>query len=89
MTALGLHGDTVHPAGNLVFGRVFGILAAYTWKRWRTQINRWGPLGGGSGVSRLPWEGWRTDRQPVAEGKARIVQDRGDAPDGDGGDGGD
>ena len=26
--------------------------------------------------------------QPAAEGKARSVQDRGDAPDGDGGDGG-
>jgi membrane associated rhomboid family serine protease len=90
LTALALHADTVHLAGNLVFGLVFGffagallgwglalsgmllagalgnalnafvqapghisigastavfatvgILAAYTWKRRRTQINRW------------------------------------------------
>ncbi len=26
VTALGLHADTVHPAGNLVFGLVFGVL---------------------------------------------------------------
>ncbi len=26
MTALGLHADTVHSAGNLVFGFVFGVL---------------------------------------------------------------
>jgi small conductance mechanosensitive channel len=31
----------------------------------------------------------RPAAQPAAEGKARIVQDKGDAPDGDGGDGGD
>jgi small conductance mechanosensitive channel len=31
----------------------------------------------------------QSSAQPAAEGKARIVQDRGDAPDGDGGDGGD
>jgi small conductance mechanosensitive channel len=31
----------------------------------------------------------RPSAQPAAEGKARIVQDKGDAPDGDGGDGGD
>ena len=98
VTALGLHADTVHLAGNLVFGIVFGflagellgwglawsgmllagalgnalnafvqapshtsigastavfatlgILAAYTWKRRRTQINRW-VADGGPGV---------------------------------------
>ncbi len=98
VTALGLHADAVHLAGNMVFGIVFGflagellgwglawfgmllagalgnalnafvqapghtsigastavfatlgILAAYTWKRRRTQINRW-VADGGQGV---------------------------------------
>ncbi len=69
VTALGLHGDTVHPAGNLVFGRVFGILAAYTWKRWRTQINRWGPLGGG--VAFLAFLGMGGERTANRLRKAR------------------
>jgi membrane associated rhomboid family serine protease len=96
VTALALHADTIHLAGNLVFGLVFGflagqllgwglawsgmlfagalgnvlnafvqapghtsigastavfatvgILAAYTWKRRPTPVNRWVPLGGG------------------------------------------
>jgi len=33
-------------ASTAVFATV-GILAAYTWKRRRTRINRWVPLGGG------------------------------------------
>ena len=111
VTALGLHADTVHLAGNLVFGLVFGflagellgwglawsgmllagalgnalnafvqapghtsigastavfatlgILAAYTWKRRRTQINRWVPLGGGVALlAFLGMGGERTD----------------------------
>ncbi|MCZ6588570.1 MAG: hypothetical protein O7B24_11560 [Alphaproteobacteria bacterium] len=69
MTALGLHGDTVHPAGNLVFGRVFGILAAYTWKRWRTPINRGGPLGGG--VAFLAFLGMGGERTANRLRKAR------------------
>jgi membrane associated rhomboid family serine protease len=111
VTALGLHADTVHLAGNLVFGLVFsflagellgwglawsgmllagalgnalnafvqapshtsigastavfatlGILAAYTWKRRRTQVNRWVPLGGGLALlAFLGMGGERTD----------------------------
>ena len=111
VTALSLHADTVHLAGNLVFGLVFGflagqllgwglawsgmllagalgnalnafvqapghtsigastavfatlgILAAYTWKRRRTQINRWVPLGGGVALlAFLGMGGERTD----------------------------
>ena len=111
VTALSLHVDTVHLAGNLVFGLVFGflagellgwglawsgmllagalgnalnafvqapghtsigastavfatlgILAAYTWKRRRTQINRWVPLGGGVALlAFLGMGGERTD----------------------------
>jgi membrane associated rhomboid family serine protease len=111
VTALSLHTDTVHLAGNLVFGLIFGflaggllgwglawsgmlfagalgnalnafvqaashttigastavfatlgILAAYTWKRRPTQINRWVPLG--SGITLLVFLGMgggRTD----------------------------
>ena len=111
VTALSLHADSVHLAGNLVFGLVFGflagellgwglawsgmllagalgntinafvqspnhtsigastaifaalgMLAAYTWKRRRTHINRWVPLG--AGVALLAFvgmEGERTD----------------------------
>jgi len=110
VTALGLHADTVHLAGNLVFGLVFGflagellgwglawsgmllagalgnalnafvqapshtsigastavfatlgILAAYTWKRRRTQVNRWVPLGGGVALLAFLGMGERTD----------------------------
>jgi membrane associated rhomboid family serine protease len=111
VTALTLHADTVHLAGNLVFGLVFGflagdllgwglawsgillagalgnalnafvqasghtsigastavfatlgILAAYTWIRRRTQINRWVPLGGGVALlAFLGMGGERTD----------------------------
>ena len=111
VTALGLHADSVHLAGNLVFGLVFGflagevlgwglawsgmllagalgnavnafvqspdhtsigastavfatlgILAAYTWKRRPTQINRWVPLGGGLALlAFLGMGGERTD----------------------------
>jgi len=111
VTALGLHADTVHLAGNLVFGLVFGflagellgwglawsgmllagalgnalnafvqapshtsigastavfatlgILAAYTWNRRRTQVNRWVPLGGGVALlAFLGMGGERTD----------------------------
>ena len=111
VTALALHADTVHLAGNLVFGLAFGflagdllgwglawsgmllagalgnvinafvqapghtsigastavfatvgILAAYTWKRRRAQINRWVPLGGGIALlAFLGMSGERTD----------------------------
>ncbi|MCK5274295.1 MAG: rhomboid family intramembrane serine protease [Alphaproteobacteria bacterium] len=111
VTALALHADTLHLAGNLVFGLVFGffagdllgwglawsgmllagalgnvinafvqapghtsigastavfatlgILAAYTWKRRRTRINRWVPLGGGVALlAFLGMGGERTD----------------------------
>lgn len=111
VTALALHADTLHLAGNLVFGLVFGffagellgwglawsgmlfagalgnalnafvqapghasigastavfatvgILSAYTWKRRRTQINRWVPLGGGVALlAFLGMGGERTD----------------------------
>jgi membrane associated rhomboid family serine protease len=111
VTALALHADTVHLAGNLVFGLVFGflagallgwglalsgmlfagalgnalnafvqapghisigastavfatvgILAAYAWKRRRTEINRWVPLGGGVALlAFLGMDGERTD----------------------------
>jgi rhomboid protease GluP len=112
MTSLGLHADTVHLAGNLIFGLVFGflagallgwglawsgmllagalgnalnaliqapghtsvgastavfatlgILAAYTWKRRRTPINRWVPLG--SGVALLAFLGMGGERTDV------------------------
>ncbi len=111
VTSLALHTDTLHLAGNLVFGLVFGflaggllgwglawsgmllagalgnavnafvqapdhmsigastavfatvgILAAYTWKRRRTLINRWVPLGGGVALlAFLGMSGERTD----------------------------
>ena len=111
VTALGLHTDTAHLAGNLVFGLVFGflagellgwglawsgmllagalgnalnafaqapdhtsvgastavfatlgILAAYTWKRRRSRINRWVPLAGGVALlAFLGMGGERTD----------------------------
>ncbi len=111
VTALGLHTDPVHLAGNLVFGLVFGflagellgwglawsgmllagalgntlnafvqapshtsigastavfatlgILAAYSWKRRRPQINRWVPLGAGIALlAFLGMGGERTD----------------------------
>ncbi len=112
VTALGLHADTVHLAGNLVFGLVFsffagkllgwglawsgmllagalgnalnafvqgpghtsvgastavfatlGILAAYTWKRRPTAINRWVPLG--SGVALLAFLGMGGERTDI------------------------
>jgi membrane associated rhomboid family serine protease len=112
VTALGLHADTVHLAGNLVFGLVFsffagqllgwglawsgmllagalgnalnafvqgpghtsvgastavfatlGILAAYTWKRRPTPINRWVPLG--SGVALLAFLGMGGERTDI------------------------
>lgn len=111
VTALALHTDNLHLAGNLVFGLVFGflaggvlgwglalsgmllagtlgnvfnafvqppvhasvgastavfatvgILAAYTWKRRRTLINRWVPLAGGIALlAFLGMSGERTD----------------------------
>jgi len=111
VTALALHADTLHLAGNLVFGLIFGflaggvlgwglaaagmlfagalgnalnafvqapghtsigastavfatvgILAAYAWKRRRTRINRWVPLGGGVALlAFLGMSGERTD----------------------------
>ncbi len=111
VTALSLHADSIHLAGNLVFGLVFGflagellgwglawsgmllagalgntlnafvqapdhtsigastavfatlgILAAYTWKRRRAQINRWVPFGGGVALlAFLGMGGERTD----------------------------
>ena len=111
VTALALHADTLHLAGNLVFGLAFGflagallgwglawsgmllagalgnalnafvqapghisigastavfatvgILAAYAWKRRRTRINRWVPLGGGVALlAFLGMSGERTD----------------------------
>lgn len=111
VTALGLHADTVHLAGNLGFGLVFGflagqllgwglawsgmllagalgnalnafvqpaghtsvgastavfatlgILAACSWTRRKTQINRWAPLGGGVALlAFLGMGGERTD----------------------------
>ncbi len=111
VTALGLHADSIHLAGNLVFGLVFGflagellgwglawsgmllagalgntlnafvqapdhtsigastavfatlgILAPYTWKRRRAQINRWVPFGGGVALlAFLGMGGERTD----------------------------
>ncbi len=51
------------PDRNLVFGRVFDLLAAYTWKLWRTQIDRWGPLGGG--VALLAFLGMGGDRTDI------------------------
>jgi membrane associated rhomboid family serine protease len=112
VTALGLHSDTVHLAGNLIFGLAFGflagallgwglawsgllfagalgnalnafvqgpghtsvgastavfatlgILAAYTWKRRRTPINRWVPLG--SGVALLAFLGMGGERTDI------------------------
>jgi len=111
VTSLALHADTLHLAGNLIFGLIFGflagallgwglasagmllagalgnalnafiqapghtsigastavfatvgILAAYTWKRRRTRINRWVPLGGGVALlAFLGMSGERTD----------------------------
>ena len=110
VTSLSLHTDTVHLAGNLVFGVVFGflaggllgwgvawfgmllagslgnafnafvqapghasigastmvfatlgILAAYAWKRRRTQIDRWVPLGAGVALLAFLGMGERTD----------------------------
>ncbi len=112
VTALSLHADSVHLAGNLVFGLAFGflagellgwglawfgmllagslgnalnalvqapghtsigastavfatlgILAAYTWKRRRTRINRWVPLGGG--VALLAFIGMGGERTDI------------------------
>ena len=110
VTSLSLHTDTVHLAGNLVFGLVFGflaggllgwgfawsgmllagalgnafnafvqapghasigastmvfatlgILAAYAWKRRRSQIDRWVPLGAGVALLAFLGMGERTD----------------------------
>ncbi len=48
-------------ASTAVFATL-GILAAYTWKRRRTQINRWVPLGGGVALlAFLGMGGERTD----------------------------
>lgn len=110
LTALSLHTDTVHLAGNLVFGCIFGflaggllgwglawsgmllagalgnafnafvqapghasigastmvfatlgILAAYAWKRRRSRIGRWVPLGAGIALLAFLGMGERTD----------------------------
>ena len=110
VTSLSLHTNTVHLAGNLVFGSVFGflaggllgwgfawsgmlfagalgnffnafvqapghasigastmvfatlgILAAYAWKRRRSRIDRWVPLGAGVALLAFLGMGERTD----------------------------
>ena len=54
-------GHTSIGASTAVFATL-GILAAYTWKRRRTRINRWVPLGAGVALlAFLGMEGERTD----------------------------